>query len=121
MAESTQCREQGNADAAEASILSESTPRLLMKGVAAFLKPQVDHELLFNHASQRDIFFFTQNGQWWTHKCHKMAQMAQKGMYLAVRLQALHVLMGLLHTNARQSFQEVTASKDAHLQRSDSA
>ena len=47
--------------------------------------------------------------------------MAQKGMYLAVRLQALHVLMGLLHANARQSFQEVTASKDAHLQGSDSA
>lgn len=37
--------------------------------------------------------------------------------YLAVSLEALHVLMCLLHANARQGLQKVTPSKDAHLHR----
>ena len=32
-------------------------------------------------------------------------------------LEALHMLMRLLQANARQGLQEVTPSKDAHLQR----
>ncbi len=38
-------------------------------------------------------------------------------LYLAVSLEALHMLMRLLHANARQGLQEVTPSKDAHLHR----
>lgn len=52
----------------------------------------------------------TQKRQWW----------ASKELYLAVCLQALHMLMGFLHANAVQSLQEVTAGKDAHLQHPDS-
>ena len=33
-----------------------------------------------------------------------------------MRLEAFHMLMSLFHANARQSLQEIAASKDAHLQ-----
>ncbi len=38
-------------------------------------------------------------------------------LYLAVSLEALHILMCLLHADARQGLQKVTSSKDAHLYR----
>ncbi len=40
-------------------------------------------------------------------------------LYLAVSLEALHMLMCLLHANARQGLQKVTSSKDAHLHAGD--
>lgn len=38
-----------------------------------------------------------------------------EGVHLAMRLEALHMLMSPLHANTREGLEEVAASKDAHL------